>query len=295
MSVENFLKSINSKNKSKYDKTNDLFKIPKTDKINDIPHIKNNIKQLNYIHQADILYLPTSQFGYKYCLVVCDVSNSKLDAVALKHKQSNNIIKAFEKIYKKNKILQKPLIIQFDSGSEFKNSDVKQYLKNNDISYRYTKVNRHRQNSIVENANKRLGTLIIKFQAFKELKNKKKSTAWHLILHKFIEHLNSKVKKPSTIDIADDIAGNGENVEILELETPVRNILDYPISNVNKKRIDSKFRSGDVRWNDEIKYIKHIILNPNMPPMYLLNKSGNKNSIDGSVAYTKNQLQVVKN
>ena len=293
MSVVDFLKSIDSKKKRDYDETNDLFKVPKFDKMNDIPHIKNNITQTNYIHQVDILYLPTSQFGYKYCLVVCDIADSKIDAISLKNKTPDDTIRALKKIYDINKILQKPLILQFDKGSEFQGS-VKDFCKENKISYKYTLANRHRQNSSVENANKRLGTLILKYQGFKELKNNKKSTSWHLHLNDFIKYLNAKIKKPKPINIFNDIVGNGDKVEILELNTPVRRILDYPISNVSKKRIDNKFRAGDMRWEKEIKYIKHIILNPNMPPLYMLNKSGNENSLDTSVSYTINQLQVVK-
>ena len=41
--------------------------------------------------------------------------------------------------------------------------------------------------------------------------------------------------------------------------------------------------------------IKHIILNPNMPPMYMLNKLHHKDIIDNTVAYTINQLLKIKN
>ena len=38
---------------------------------------------------------------------------------------------------------------------------------------RYSKTNRHRQNSVVEARNKLLGSLILKFQGMKELETKK--------------------------------------------------------------------------------------------------------------------------
>jgi len=47
MNVENFLKSLNIKDKN-YDISNELFRVPKGDKRNDIPHIKNNISDPNY-------------------------------------------------------------------------------------------------------------------------------------------------------------------------------------------------------------------------------------------------------
>ena len=58
--------------------------------------------------------------------------------------------------------------------------------------------------------------------------------------------------------------------------------------------MDSKFRAGDIRWSKEIYFIKHIILNPNMPPMYMLNKLNHDDEIDNTVAYTINQLLKVK-
>ena len=61
------------------------------------------------------------------------------------------------------------------------------------------------------------------------------------------------------------------------------------------KRNDSKFRVGDIRWSKDIYLIKHIILNPNMPPMYMVNKLNHEDKIDNTVAYTINQLLKVKN
>jgi hypothetical protein len=46
-----------------------------------------------------------------------------------------------------------------------------------------------------------------------------------------------------------------------------------------------------MRWNPKERIVEKIILNPQEPPMYQLN--GTKTKIDSSVAYTKNQLQIV--
>ena len=86
-----------------------------------------------------------------------------------------------KKVYITHNILEFPYVLQFDNGSEFK-GEFKKYLNEQGISIRYTKTNRHRQNSVVEARNKVLGTLILKFQAMKELETKKKSTEWHNIL-----------------------------------------------------------------------------------------------------------------
>ena len=296
MNVENFLKSLNKKDKN-YDISNELFRVPKGDKKNDIPHIKNNITDPNYLQQADVLYLPTSQFGYKYAFVIVDVATSEMDAIPIKNKTPQDIINALKKVYITHNILELPYIIQFDNGTEFK-GDIKKYLNNQGVSVRYTKTNRHRQNSIVESRNKLLGTLILKYQGIKELQTKTKSTEWHKYIDEFVAFMNNKVVKPKPINMSLDITGNlkksSTDIEILSLHQQVRKILDYPINSYNNKKVDSKFRAGDIRWSKEIYFIKHIILNPNMPPMYMLNKLNHDDEIDNTVAYTINQLLKVK-
>ena len=296
MNIETFLKGINKKSKD-YNDTNKLFRIPKGDKKDDIPHITNNISDPNYLQQADILYLPTSQFGYKYALVVVDVATSKMDAIPLKNKTPQDIITALKKVYITHNILEFPYVLQFDNGSEFK-VDLKKYLNEHGVSIRYTKTNRHRQNSVVEARNKVLGTLILKFQAMKELETKKKSTEWHKYIDEFVAFINTKSINPNPINMSIDILGNtkkkSDDIEILSLNQKVRKILDYPVNAHNNKRTDSKFKVGDIRWSKDIYLIKHIILNPNMPPMYMVNKLNQEDKIDNTVAYTINQLLKVK-
>jgi len=74
------------------------------------------------------------------------------------------------------------------------------------------------------------------------------------------------------------------------------------LKGINKKSKDYNdsnelFRipKGDIRWSKDIHLIKHIILNPNMPPMYMVNKLNHEDKIDNTVAYTINQLLKVKN
>lgn len=288
MDIEDFLNNI------KKSKLNELFTIPKIDKGDDIPHIKRNIFEPHLFHQCDILFLPTSQFGYKYCLVCVDVYNSKLDAVPLKKKTGSAVVKGLETIYIKHDILELPLTIQFDSGKEFKNKEVQELMKKLKTDVKYTLTNRHRQNSAVENANYRLGLIIMKYQAVKEIEKKKKVKSWHMYLDKIIEFLNKKVSKVYEYDPFDDITGNQDIVELLEVGDKVRKILDYPITAHDDKKIIGKFRAGDIRFSKDIFKIKHIILNPSMPPLYMINKS-NTEDIDSSVAYTRNQLLKVKN
>lgn len=272
----------------------DLLKKPKKDIKDDIPKIKNNIFKEGIINQCDLLYLPNSQFGFKYALVSVDVYNSILDAVALKDKTANSIINGLKEIYEKHKILKKPLILQMDSGKEFKNNNVLSFLEETNIRPKFTLINRHRQNSIVENANYRLGKIILENQALKELETGKKTTSWHNLLSNYVKTLNEKIKPNKNIyDPYKDIKSNNAIVEMIDIDTPVRKILDYPVNAFDKKRVDSKFRVGDIRWSPDIYNVKRVIFNPNMPLLYMLNKKDEPEKIDTSVAYTRNQLQLI--
>ena len=289
MDINQFLKN------EKESKSNILFTIPKQDTKRDMPNIKNNIYKPFILHQADILFLPTSQFGFKYCLVCVDIYNSKMDAVAIKDKNSNTITKALETIYLKNKILGLPITIQFDSGTEFNNKDVKSLMKKLETNIKYTLTNRHRQNAVVEKANKRLGSLILKFQAENEMIRKKKSTAWHKYLPKLITFLNSKIRKNTNkYDPYADVTGNKDYIELLSIGDSVHKILDYPIRANDDKRVGNSFRSGDIRFSKDKFKIIHIILNPKMPVMYMLNRLDKPDKIDSSVAYTRSQLLLAK-
>lgn len=290
VNVEEYLHSLKQRN----NKNSQLFQIPKGDKGPDIPHIKNNISQENYMHQGDILYLPTSQFGFKYALVICDIATSKVDAVPLKELNSTAVVNGLKTIYDTQKILKYPMIIQFDSGTEFKNKSIKAFFKDKNIPVRYTKTNRHRQNSVIEARNKYLGQLILRFQAEKELETKRKTTAWHTDLHKYIAFMNEKIKPTKKLDMLGDAVGNKHSLEVLDTDTKVRKILDYPIRADNGKKISGQFRTGDLRFSEETYVIKHVILNPNMPPLYMLNKDDDVDKLDTSVAYTRNQLLLVK-
>jgi hypothetical protein len=256
-----------------------------------MPHIRINIYEPFILHQCDILYLPTSQFGYKYCLVCVDVYNSKMDAIALKDKNSKSIVKGLETIYLNHNILELPITIQFDNGKEFNNKDVKNLMKKWETNIKYTLTNRHRQNATVEKANNKLGSLILKFQAENEIIKKKKSTAWHSHLHKFIEFLNKRNKfNKNKYDPFEDVAGNKDFIKLLNIGDSVHKILDYPIRANDDKRVGSNFRSGDIRFSKDKFKIMHIILNPKMPVLYMLNKLDKPDKIDGSVAYTRSQL-----
>jgi len=92
--------------------------------------------------------------------------------------------------------------------------------------------------------------------------------------------------KPVNTQISDDVLVSSKNKDIIPEGTRVRVQLDYPIDVATGKRIDSKFRSSDIRWSKDIHKVKEILLKPGYPPLYLLDNNDH-------VARTKQQLQFV--
>jgi len=289
--IEEFLKNF-KKNKKNKTITNDknieevqqLLKVPIRDNKKDIPHIYNNITEEGYQQQADLLYLPTDAFGYKYCLVVVDVATSKCDAQQLKRKTDLAVKNAFIKLYERN-ILEKPTIIRFDQGSEFKGL-LKKFFEDEKVIVKYSLTNRHRQQALVEQKNKQIGNLITAYQTNEELKTNKIVKRWVKQLPFVIKYLNENLPKRNYDKLTNEIMTTKFSKDLIPLHSTVRYILDYPLNALGDK-VDSKFRSGDIRWSRETSEVRRIVLNPNIPPLYILN---NKKG----VAYTKRQLQVIK-
>jgi hypothetical protein len=257
-----------------------LFRVPKKDKGDNMPHFSNYPP--NYINQADILYLPHDG-QYKYALVVVDIGTRFVGAQPIKSRKVQDIKSALEKIYSKK--LEWPSILETDNGSEFK-GDFKSWLKEHDVKLKYSQPYRHRQLAIVERYNQIIGKELFKRMISEELQTNVPSSAWISDLPKVVDKINKKSAKRKAKTAPDNYICQDDSCNMLETGTLVRYQLDEPIDVVNGKRLPGKFRSTDVRFSIKPKIITKTILKPNKPPLYFLD--------DSNVPYTKNQLQVVE-
>ena len=82
-----------------------LTTIPKKEKNNEMPHMQ--VFTPNHLEQADLLFMPTGAFGFKYILVIVDAHSKKCDAEAIKNKLSKTVMNALIKIYKRG-IVKEP-------------------------------------------------------------------------------------------------------------------------------------------------------------------------------------------
>ena len=264
---------------------NELMKQPLKEGRDDIPKFQNFVK--NNCHQADILFLPSDR-GYRYLLVLVDISTRLIDAEQLKDKNASSVVKAFKKIYNRD-ILDIPTNINCDSGTEF-HGETKKYFDDLNINIRYADANRHRQQGIVESANQRIGKIIFMMQSHQELQTKKQCKVWVKFIRQIINDLNedsnnknkTQTKEISTVPI---ITENNKN--ILNINDKVRVKLDHPINVYNKKKLGGNFRATDIKWTINVYKIKEVLLRPGFPPLYLTTKSK-------TTQYTTQQLQIIK-
>ena len=273
------------KDKVKPSTVKNVMKKPPKEKGKQMPNLRAFTP--NTTHQADILYLPNDK-GYKYVLVVVDVNTKMADAEPLKTHSSEEVVKAIDKIYNR-KILKKPsMFINVDNGSEFKGSFTK-WAKKNKIAIRTGMTNRHRQQALVEYINLVIGRAIFIRMNAEELQNKKETVGWTKYLSNIINIYNQHVidtYEPLTTSKIFKNSMPSTTDKLLEIGTLVRTIKNYP-DNLYKKRQDSKFRTGDIRYNVEPQKITNIIIEPNQPVMYQINNNN-------KVAYTIQQLQIVE-
>ena len=99
-----------------------------------IPRPKFDVSLPNAVYQADLLFLPHDKLPhgrkvYKYALTVVDVASRYKAAEPLTSKESDEVSKAFQRIYKRGP-LKWPQLLQVDPGREFMGS-VTKVMENN--------------------------------------------------------------------------------------------------------------------------------------------------------------------
>jgi hypothetical protein len=266
---------------------NELYKKPKRDKDENAPHFFRGPP--NKEQQADLLFLPNDK-GNKYCLVVADVGSRLTDAQPIKDKTSETVLKAFQVIYKRN-ILKIPERIDFDDGSEFKGS-VAKWFKSKGVKVHVAPPYRHRKQAIVERKNQIIGKTLFKRMTEEELLTGKKSTQWIDDLPDVIKSMNVVEKKRKPKKYNDTYQCSGDSCVLLPEGTRVRVALDAPIDVASGKRLSGRFRDTDIRWKIKCNTVKQVIIQPNQPPLYLVDDA--HGNTDHNQAYTRNQLLPVK-
>ena len=161
------------------------------------------------MQQADLFFLPhdTLPHGrkvYKYALTVVDVASRYKAAEPLTSKESDKVLKAFQRMYKRGP-LKWPQLVQVDPGREFMGS-VTKVMQNHNTAIRRGRTEIHRDQAIVERFNRTLAERLFGYQYAVEMNMKNsdkiRSTEWVKRLPEVVAALNNEVtrltgKKPA--------------------------------------------------------------------------------------------------
>jgi len=243
-----------------------LFVIPEKAKGVEVRHYIKPEKEAQE-QQADLLFLPTERFGYKYCLVVVDIFDNRVDVEPLKFKDAVAVAKGLSAIYNRG-ILKKPNYLNVDSGSEFKGS-VADYSKANNIILKVSATARHSQTAFAEYINKLIGKGISFLQTEQELEMGKAMRGWMHYIRQIVETINEKADENRKKNI-DKIDKDNNNQKELVKHAITGDNVDKTIDNViddikNKKELpvlkkdvpllgDSYAKDGILNIGQKVRY-----------------------------------------
>ena len=162
------------------------------------PRPKFDVSAPNLVHQADLLFLPHDKLPrgrkiYKYTLTVVDIASRYKEAEPLTSKDSEEVAKAFQSIYKRGPLTW-PQMLQVDPGREFMGGVSKEMEKHETYICRGgTEI--HRDQAIVERFNLTLAERLFGHQYAVEmlLPEGKRSTEWVKRLPDVVSALNNEV------------------------------------------------------------------------------------------------------
>ena len=161
----------------------------------------------NSVHQADLLFLPHDKLPhgrkvYKYALTVVDVASRYKEAKPLTSKDSAEVARAFQSIYRRSPLTW-PQMLQVDPGREFMGSVTKEMESHKTYICR-GRTEILRDQAIVERFNRMFAEHLFGHQYAVEmlLPEGQRSTAWVKRLCDVVRALNNEVtsligKKPA--------------------------------------------------------------------------------------------------
>ena len=222
--------------------------------------------------------------------MVVDLGTRKIDAQPLKRREAIAVLKGFKAIYKRKHLKPPTVRLEVDDGNEFKAEVKKYFIQKLKVHVRIGKPGRHRQQSLVECANKLIGQALHQRMAAQELLTGEVSREWFNDSRIMIKALDKRwQRKPSKCP--EGLPKVSKDIELLPEGTKVRIALDKPRA-ITGEKLHGTFRASDIRWDLKIQTVKKCILTSDQPPMYLVNGPYGKLGISRA-AYTRNNLQIV--
>jgi len=162
-----------------------------------IPRPKFDVSTPNKVHQAYLFFMPHDKLPrgrkvFKYALTVVDVASRYKEAEPLTSKNSDEVAKAFQTIYRRSPLTW-PEMLQVDPGREFMGAVTKE-MENHKTYIRRGRVDIHRDRAIVQRFNRSLAEHLFGHQYAVEMRlpEGQRSTAWVKRLPDVVSALNNE-------------------------------------------------------------------------------------------------------
>ena len=214
---------------------------------------------------------------YKYALTVVDIASRYKEAEPLTSKDSNEVARAFQAIYRRSPLTW-PQMLQVDPGREFMGGVTKEMDKHKTY-IRRGRTEIHRDQAIVERFNRTLAERLFGHQYAVEMTSEgKRSTEWVKRLPDVVHALNNEVTR---------LTGKKPDVAIKEKSVVAKPSTPYsrPVG-VNEKTLPPLIhvrylyqpgeleggtkRATDPIWSLKVNQVVKNMTKPNEPVVYYL-------------------------
>ena len=209
----------------------------------------------DYNYMADILHLPTDNFGFSKLLVICDIADDTFDIEKMKGEDADETLKAYKKIIQRGIIKIPYASLLTDGGSSFKGVFHK-YLYENGVNHRVARPGRHHQLSSVDSLCRQLGDVFNGIMNKKEEETGKISKVWTHAIEEVRGKLNNyrrsrgvKIPKDITTHIYPIFDNVIPKIKIKKLKKGgdlTEDIEDHPIEGEKYTQIKPKYKVGDL-------------------------------------------------
>ena len=250
-----------------------------------VPRPKFDVATPNSVHPADLLFLPHDKLPrgkkiYKYVLTVVDIASRYKEAEPLTSKNSDEVAKAFQSIYRRSPLTW-PNTLQVDPGREFMGAVTKEMEKHKTFIQR-GRTEIHRDQAIVERFNRTLAEHLFGHQYAVEmlLPEGKRSTEWVKRLPDVVGALNNEVthltgKKPAVAIKEKSVVAKPSSTPYLR-PVGVNEKKLPPLINVRYLYQPGELEGGSTKratdpiWSLKVYQVVKNMSNPNEPVIYYL-------------------------
>ncbi|XP_073235071.1 SCAN domain-containing protein 3-like [Porites lutea] len=216
--------------------------------------------------QADLVDLQNlSRYnkGYKYLLTCIDIFSKYAFVLPLKTKQGQELVKAFQKILSTSR---KPIKLQTDKGTEFKNLVFQKFLRDNNIAF-FT-VNSGLKASVVERFN---GTFKNKMYKYFTAKNTltyinvlpQLVSSYNNTYHRSIKMKPSQVTKANEAKVWDTLYGDDVQKPVrYKFQRMARQVPVYKLKDDAGEILDGTFYEPELQKiikNDDVYRVEKIL------------------------------------